>query len=112
VNVDEEDVARVIQIMSEMFQDSATDPVTGKVDLAITHTGHTKSENSRITLFENIMKGLLGDSYSMGASIQEIITEMQKSGRWSDDVSITKFIKQMKKDETIYESSDKHYKLN
>jgi len=111
-NVDEDDVKRVIEIMNEMFQDTATDPVTGKVDLSIIHTGRTKSDNSKIILFENIVKGLVGDSYGIGPEMQEIIDDMINTGRWDDETSAKKFFKKILKEKNlIYESSPNHYKL-
>ena len=110
-NVDEEDVKRVIEIMAEMFQDTATDPTTGKVDMALVHTGRTKTENSKIILFESIMKGLIGDSYGNGALENEIITEMIKTGRWDNESSTKEFFKKMIKENMIYQSTPDHYKL-
>lgn len=110
-NVDEDDVKRVIEIMGEMFHDTATDPATGKVDMSVLHTGKTKTENSKIVLFENIMKGLIGDSYGNGATIDEIINEMTQTGRWDDESSVKDFFKKMIKENIIYPSTPDHYKL-
>ena len=111
--VDENDVKRAIEIMNEMFQDTAIDPTTGQIDFATTHTGHSKNEMTKITLFKDIMEGLVPKGYGLGASYKEIIDEMTKSGKWSDDEStMQKFFQERIKDSTIYKSGpDERYKI-
>ena len=103
---DEHDADRAIHILDEMFQSSGVDVNTGKVDFGAIQ-GKSKSEISKMQLFQDIMKGL-AETYGTGATEKEIVKNMVNSEKW-DEYSAKEFIKRVLRESTIYESSPGRY---
>ena len=100
--VDEEDVERAIFIMSKMFDDTVVDPATGKRDMSVMDTGHSKSDNAKFDLAKDIMIALQGE-FNNPIDEQEIIDEFAKSGRFGDNAR--NFFEKLKSENLIYNPS-------
>lgn len=105
---DEHDAGRAIFILEEMFRSSGVDVNTGKVDIGVLE-GKPKSEVSKIQLFQDIMRGMVGDSHGAGVTEKEIISEMTKSEKW-DEPGAAEFLKKAIRENIIYESTPNHYR--
>ncbi|NRA05644.1 MAG: minichromosome maintenance protein MCM [Nitrosopumilus sp.] len=97
---DENDADRAIHIMDEMFHSSGVDVNTGKVDLGVLQ-GKPKSQVSQMNLFQDLMKSLEQDSHS-GVPDKEIISEMEKTGKW-DEPQAKDFFKKMLRESILFE---------
>ena len=97
--VDGEDVERAIFIMDKMFDDTAVDPATGKRDMSVMDTGHSKSDNTKFNLAKDIMIGLQGE-FNTPVDEQEIIDEFVKSDRFGNDART--FFEKLKRENMIY----------
>lgn len=105
-SADENDAARAIHIMEEMFKNSGVDVNTGKVDLGVLQ-GTPKSEIGKASLFQDIMQGLETGTQH-GIVIKEILDEMVKSGKWDED-SAKEFFTKMIRNSMVFEASPNHY---
>ena len=102
----EYDADRAIHVLDEMFKSSGVDVNTGKVDFGVIQ-GRSKSEISKMELFQSIMKGL-AETYGTGATEKEIVKDMINSEKW-DEYSAKEYIKKVLRESMIYESSPGKY---
>lgn len=104
------DAKRAIHIMEKMLESSGVDGSTGKVDLGILE-GKPSSEVAKLQLFQDIMKNMSkSHEFGDGATKDEIISEMIKSGRW-DDISSEEMFGKILRGNLIYEISTGRYRL-
>ena len=104
---DQYDTDRAIHVLDEMFKSSGVDVNTGKVDFGVMQ-GKSKSEISKMELFNNILQEL-GAVHGSGVSEREIVTRMCRDGGEWEEFSAKEFIKRSLRESNIYEPSPGKY---
>jgi len=103
---DENDAIRAIYILEEMFKTSGVDVNTGKVDLNVLQ-GKPKSEKPQIQLFQEVMRVLEEEMYSVPGKV--LVDELEKTGKFTRDEA-NSYIKRFLREAIIWENTPNHYK--
>lgn len=103
---DEYDAERAIYILEEMFKTSGVDVNTGKVDLGVLE-GKPKSDKSKIQLFQEVMRVLEEEMYSVPGKV--LVDELEKTDKFTRDEA-NSYIKRFLREAIIWENTPNHYK--
>jgi replicative DNA helicase Mcm len=99
--VDEEDARRALFLVDQMLKTAGVDVNTGKTDMGVLY-GKPISEVSKSKVFMDIFKGLAG-SDNNDVEEKSLISELVKSGKFSDDNDAKKYIEKANREGQIYE---------
>jgi replicative DNA helicase Mcm len=106
--VEQEDVERILEIVTASLEDIGMDPETGEFDADVVETGTSKSQRDRI---RNI-KGLISeieDEYDDGAPIEEVIDRAE-----TVDIGQSKAeheIEKLREQGDVYEPTNGHLRI-
>jgi replicative DNA helicase Mcm len=106
--VEQEDVERILEIVTASLEDIGMDPETGEFDADVVETGTSKSQRDRI---RNI-KGLISeieDEYDDGAPIEEVINRAE-----TVDIGQSKAeheIEKLREQGDVYEPTNGHLRI-
>ena len=101
------DVERIINIVQISIAQTMTDPNTGKIDSDMISTGTSKSQRDRAKMIRNIILSISADGDGKASKV-DIIDQAAIVGIEEDDVM--KFMKQMKREGTIFEPTNGYLK--
>ena len=105
--VDGEDADRAIYLFNQMLENSGIDVNTGKVDIGVLQ-GRPRSEVSKLSTFMETLRSLEGDDKSP-VSEQDLVDELIKSEKFTDEDEVRRFIRKMQNEASIYESKPGHW---
>jgi len=95
------DVERAIKLTEFCLRETATDPITGELDIDRIVTSHSKSMRDRIRLVEESMKELAETSPDQMAALSDIIDAV--SDKKIDKMEVERIIAELKNKGEIYE---------
>ena len=101
--MDGDDAERAIFLFNQMLENSGIDVNTGKVDIGVLQ-GRPRSEVSKLSTFMETLRSLEGDDKSP-VSEQDLIDELIKSEKFTDEDEVRRFIHKMQNEASIYESN-------
>ena len=100
-NVEAEDAQRAIYLVGEMLRTAGVDVNTGKMDVGVLY-GKPQSEVSKQKLFMEVFAGMLGQDLNGSIEEKNLISELVKTGRFSEDEARA-HIARFNKEGRIYE---------
>jgi DNA replicative helicase MCM subunit Mcm2 (Cdc46/Mcm family) len=103
--VEQEDVDRILEIVTASLEDIGMDPETGEFDADVVETGTSKTQRDRIRNIKGIITEI-EDEYDKGAPVEEVIDRAETIGM--DQSKAEHEIKKLREQGDVYEPQNGH----